>query len=337
MPLSEPLLMSCVGDKLPHMPEYNITRLNFKEQPIPGDRNAMAADVSITSFNPYPVSLDVPGLAFEILVPGCNPTDPTILIAAATTSRIVVRPQSAVLVDARGLIRDLPDSLTQLCPNSDSSPLDMIFKKYLGGEAATVFVRGQKQPAGDTPGWLVDILSSITVPVPFPGRSFDNLIRSFSLADVNFKMPDLSAEPDDPASNPQVSGTILVLAGLPAEMNFSLNVTKVRANADVFYKGDKLGELDLREWQNANSTQTPATEDHEAELRIQSRIEDAPLDVTDADVLTDVIQALIFGGREVMLSVKALVDVKVQTILGELLVKAVPAEGKIPVKRPSPF
>jgi hypothetical protein len=70
-------------------------------------------------------------------------------------------------------------------------------------------------------------------------------------------------------------------------------------------------------------------------LKIQSRINDAPLDVTDPDVLTDVIQALLFGGRQVILGVEALVDVRVETILGELVVKAVPAKGKIPVNRPS--
>ncbi|KAK4154135.1 hypothetical protein C8A00DRAFT_14719 [Chaetomidium leptoderma] len=320
------------GSTLPHMPEYNITRLNFRETPFPGESEAMAAEVTIKAFNEYPLSLDVPELGFEILVPGCNPADSSILVATATTSRVAVRPQAAVVVAAHGLITELPDSLTHLCPNSDSSPLDMLFKKYLDGEAATMLVRGQKQPTGETPDWLAELLSSITMPVPFPGRSFDNLIRSFSLADVNFKMPELGAEPGDPGYDPRVSGTILVLAGLPSEMNFSLNVTKVRANSDVFYRGDKLGELNLEEWQKANSTQIPATKDREATLKIQSRIIDAPLNVTDSDVLTDVVQALLFGGREVMLSVKALVDVKVQTILGELVVKAVPAEGKIPVK-----
>jgi len=320
------------------MPEYNITRLNFNEQPIPGQSNVMAAEVSITSFNAYPLSLDVPPLGFELLLPGCSPADASISVAVATTGPVAVRAHAAVVVNAQALIRGLPDTLTQLCPNSDSSPLDMLFKKYLNGETATVLVRGQKGPVDDTPEWLADILSSITVPVPFPGRSFENLIRSFSLLDVHFKLPDPTAEPDDPSSNPRVSGTILVLAGLPAEMNFSLNVTSVRSTADVFYKGDKLGELDLKEWQEANSTQIPATdEDQEATLKIQSRINDAPLNVTDADVFTEVIQALIFGGKEIMLSVQALVDVKVQTILGELVVKAVPAEGKIPVKRPSLF
>ncbi len=319
------------------MPEYNITRLDFREQPLPGESNAMAAEVSITSFNEYPISLDVPPLGFELLLPGCGPADPSISVALATAGPVAVRAHSAVVVDVHALIKGLPETLTQLCPNSDSSPLDILFKKYLNGETATVLVRGQKRPVDDTPEWLADILASITVPVPFPGRSFENLIRSFSLLDVHFKLPDPTAEPDDPASNPRVSGTILVLAGLPAEMNFSLNVTSVRSTADVFYKGDKLGELDLKEWQEANSTQIPATEDQESTLRIQSRINDAPLNVTDADVFTDVIQALLFGGKEIMLSVQALVDVKVQTILGELVVKAVPAEGKIPVKRPSLF
>src|SRR5690606_28555660 len=128
--------------------------------------------------------------------------------------------------------------------------------------------------------------------------SFDNLVRSFSLTDVYFKMPNPAADPNDPESEPRVSGTILVVAGLPSEMDFTLNVTNIRADADVFYKGDKLGELNLKEWQRANSTQIPATKDEEAKLKIQSRIKDVPLNVTDPDVLTDVIQALLFGGRE---------------------------------------
>ncbi|KAK4141274.1 RAVE protein 1 C terminal-domain-containing protein [Dichotomopilus funicola] len=318
------------GGKLPHMPKYNITRVNFKERPVPGARKGMGAEITVKAFNKYPISLDIPELGFEVLVPGCHPGGHPIVLANATTSQVAVRARSDVFVDANGLIKELPASLTQICPNSKSSPLDLLFKKYLHGKKATVLVRGRKGP--DTPEWIGDILSSITVPVPFPGRSFDNLIRSFSLTDVHFKMPDPGAEPDDPSSNPRVSGTILVVAGLPSEMNFALNVNNVRAHSDVFYKGKKLGELNLKKWQYANSTQTPAAHGKEAKLEIRSRIRDAPLEVTDPDVMTDVIQALLFGGKEVMLTVKALVDVKVQTILGKLAVKAIPAEGKIPVK-----
>ena len=297
----------------------------------------MAADVSIQAFNEYPVSLDIPQLGFEILVPGCGPNEPSIHVAAARTNPVAVRPRAEVVVQARGLIEELSDSLTQACPNTDSSPLDLFFEKYLGNETTTVLVRGQKQPGADTPRWLEEILSSITVPVPFPGRSFDNLIRSFSLNDVHFTLPDPMADPDGPDANPKVSGTILVLAKLPSEMNFSLDVKAVKATANVFYRGDKLGELILDKWQKAESTQIPADDDHEAGLEIQSRIEDAPLNVTDPDVLSDVIQALLFGGEKIILDVDALVDVKVQTVLGNLVVKSVPAEGKIPLKRPYLF
>ncbi|KAK4171767.1 hypothetical protein QBC36DRAFT_339338 [Triangularia setosa] len=326
------------GNDMPQLPAYNITRLNFREIPVPesslsqAEKWAMGVEVTIKAFNEYPISVEIPELGFEILVPGCGPTDPPIVVASAITHRTSVRSHSAVAVDADGLVDKLPEPLTRACPHSNSSPLDLLFEKFLGNETTTVLVRGQQKPGGDTPAWLADILSSITVPVPFPGRSFENMIRDFSLTDVHFKMPDAGAEPDDPDSNPRVSGTIQVLAGLPSEMNFSLNVTNVRANADVFYKKQKLGELHLKEWQQANSTQFPATDGGEAALKIQSRIVDAPLNVTDADVMTDVIAALLFGGRGVELDIAALVDVQVQTVLGDLVVKGVPAEGKIPVK-----
>lgn len=327
-------LLTFEANKLPKLPAYNITKISFEEEPVPGhDQTAMAAEVSITALNDFPISVDVPELGFEVLVPGCSPYDPYILVAAAVTRPVAVRPHSNVVVNAHGVVEELPDLLTRVCPNSDSSPLDLFFKKYLGGEAATVFVRGQKSPVSDTPDWLAEILSSITVPVPFPGRSFDNLIRSFSLTDVHFTLPDPFAEPDDPDADPKVSGTIVVLAAIPAEMNVSLNVTDVRANADVFYHKKKLGELDLSHWQKANSTQIAAGKDQEATLKIQSRIEDAPLNVTDGDVLTDVIQAMLFGDKEIILAIKALVDVRVQTVLGQLIIKDVPAEGKIPLKR----
>ncbi|KAM7200542.1 hypothetical protein V8F20_005273 [Naviculisporaceae sp. PSN 640] len=326
--------------KLPALPSYNITRLHFKEKPVPGgDEKAMGAEVSVTSFNQYPVSLDVPELGFEILVPGCSPHDPRILVAQAETSPMAVRPNEEVVVNANGTIRELPDALVTTCHGSASSPLDMFFKKYLNGEAATIFVRGQKPmrellptSVPNTPEWLADIISSITVPIAIPGRSSDNLIRNFSLTDVHFTLPDPLAEPGDPDSVPKVTGTIEVEAALPPELNFSLDVNKVRANADVFYGGSKLGKLDLSVWQDASSKQFPGKDGKESILQIRSRIEDAPLNVTDPDVLTDVIQALLFGNKEVMLSVKAQVDVKVHTILGQLVVKGVPAEGTIPIK-----
>jgi hypothetical protein len=327
-------LMIFTANKLPEVPAYNITKLNFEEVDIPGAaKKAMAADVSLKAFNKYPVQLDIPQLAFEILVPNCAVSDPYILIADATTEPVAIRPQTDVVVNARGLVRELPESLTRICPNSDSSPLDQLLRQYVKGEAATVFVRGKK--GGDTPDWLGEILSSVTVPIPFPGHSFDGFVRQFALNDVHFTLPDPFAEPGDPDANPKISANIVVTAALPAEMNFDVNVTKVRATSDVFYKHKKLGELNLKEWQPANSTKIEAKKgEQEAMLKIQAKITDAPLNVTDEDVFTEVVQALLFGGKEVNLKIEALVDVQIKTVLGALRLKDIPATGKVPVKRP---
>ncbi|ORY64001.1 uncharacterized protein BCR38DRAFT_342489 [Pseudomassariella vexata] len=318
--------------KVPAMPQYNITRLNVEDVPAPGNKKSMVADVSLAAYNEYPVQLDVPELAFEILVPGCDADDPYIIVADAVTSEVLVKPRAEVEVDVHGLVRELPDSLTHACPNSRSSPLDLLLEQYMHGEPATLFVRGSSQPDGSTPRWIADILSSVTLPVPFPGRSLDGLIRNFSLTDVQFTLPDPFASPEDPEATPKVSGNILVTAGLPREMNFAINVTKVRAFADVFYKSQKFGELNLRKWQHANSTRVEANKGQEASLKIESRINDAPLNVTDGDVFSDVVQTLLFGGKPVRLDIKASVDVKVETALGQLVLKDVPAEGTIPVK-----
>jgi hypothetical protein len=45
-------------------------------------------------------------------------------------------------------------------------------------------------------------------------------------------------------------------------------------------------------------------------LESTSKIEDVPLNITDDDVFTDVLSALMFGGKTVMLKIEALVDVQ---------------------------
>jgi hypothetical protein len=304
------------------MPQYNITRLNFREVQIPSAGRGMAADVSLSVTNDYPISLEIPALGFDILVPNCASDEPYILLADAITDSVVVHPYSNVKVDVGGIVRQLPDTLTTTCPNSDSSPLDLLLGGYIHGQDTTVFVRGSNAPAGDTPEWITKIMSSVTVPVPCPGHTFDNLVQNFSLTDVHFGLPDPFAEPGTPESNPSISGNIEVLAGLPKEMNFGINVSRVRADADVFYKGKKLGVLELKKWQAANSTKT--TEDGITSIKIVSQIRDAPLNITDEDVFDDVVQALFFGERSIILKVKALVDVEVGTVLGEFIIRDVP-------------
>jgi hypothetical protein len=304
------------------MPKYNIIRLNFREVQIPSGNRGMAADVSLSVTNDYPISLEIPPLGFDILVPNCASNEPYILLADAITDKVVVEPHSDVKVDVGGIIRQLPETLTTTCPNSDSSPLDLLLGDYIHGQDTTIFVRGSNAPAGDTPDWITKLISSVTVPVPFPGHTFNNLIRNFSLTDVHFGLPDPFAEPDTPESNPTISGNIEVLAGVPKEMNFGINVSRVRADADVFYKGKKLGVLELKKWQAARSTRTIDVDI--PSIKIVSQIRDAPLNITDEDVFNDVVEALIFLGRPVILKIKALVDVEVGTVLGEFIIRGVP-------------
>ncbi len=316
------------------MPKFNITKLNFHEINRPNVERGMAADVSLDLTNDYPVEFDVPPLGFDILVPNCLPEEPYIQLADATTEVIHVEPKKDVKVQVGGFIRELPRNFLATCPQTEKSPLDTLLGDYIRGDETTVFVRGSSAPPSDgTPDWVTDLVKSVTVPVPFPGKTVGSLIRNFSLADVHFSLPDPFAKPGAPEASPRISAIVKALVGLPKEMNFPIDVGRVRADADVYYHKKKLGRLDLKKWQKANSTRIEAHGDVEAGLAVDSVVKNAPLEVTDNDVFSDVVQDLVFGGKKVVLGIKAEVDVETETALGKFVVRDIPAEGKVFVKR----
>lgn len=329
--ISQSLLFA--GGDIPTMPEYNIHSLNFEEVQLPDLTRGIRANVSISANNPYPLDFVVPPLGFAIMVDNCASSDPYIQLADATFDELHIEPKRTLDIDASAFIRHLPEAFTKACPNSHESPMDSLLSSYIHGEDTTVYVRGSDSPSLDTPRWLTDIISDITVPVPFPGHSFGHLIKNFSLADVNFGLPDPFAEPNTPEAQPHISANVKVLVALPEEMNFDIDVNFISADADVYYHGDKLGRLDLSKWQPANSTRIDSEKDQGPTLAVQSSIEDAPLYITDDDVFTDVLEALMFGGKGVNLAIKADVNVKLVTALGEFAVRKIPAEGVVPVKR----
>lgn len=317
------------------MPKYNITKLNFLEVPLDtSGRRGMSAEVSLSLVNSYPITLDIPPLTFDVMVSGCDEDDDYIRLADAVTGVIHVAPHSDIDVEVGGIVRDLPKPLLQTCTNTKSSPLDILLGNYIHGNETTVYVRGSSSSDGETPEWISSIISSITVPVPFPGKTFDNVIKNFSLTDTKFKMPNPFAEPGSSGSNPEISSTIVVTAGLPQDMNFSMNVTGVKATANIYYKETRfLGVLNLTKWQLAESERLEGLPGEAAALRIKAQIRNAPIDIKDNDVFTDVLSELFFGSKDVELRVDALVDVLVTTVLGDLTIKGMPAGGKIPVKR----
>jgi hypothetical protein len=325
--------MTFANDDIPTMPQYKIKKLNFREVDIPSG-TGMAADVALIVKNKYPVDFTIPPLGFGILVDNCRKDEPYIMIADALTHDIHIHPQEDVELNVTGNVRQLPDSFIQACPGSRESPLDTIVGKYMSGKDTTVYVQGSESPSEDTPDWVTNLMKDITVPVSLPGRSFGSLIKNFTLDDTHFGLPDPFADPSKPESNPRISANIKAIVALPEEMNFNISVGRVRADADVFYKGKKLGILDLHKWQQANSTRLAAeSEDDGPSLLVQSSINDAPLNITDDDVFTDVVQALLFGSKSVFLSIKALVDVETETALGAFAIRKIPAEGQVPVKR----
>ncbi|GAO14233.1 hypothetical protein UVI_02001340 [Ustilaginoidea virens] len=315
------------------MPEYTINNLVFHDVPVgDGGQMGVGANVSVTAYNRLPVGLTVPSLGFEVLVANCDASQPNIRVASAVSSTIEIHPRSNVTVEAQGTIRELPASLTKACPSSELSPLDNLMKRYLNGQDAEVFVHGKASGSGGLPDWIGSLIESITVPIQFPGRSLDGFLREFALEDVDFKLPSPFADPGRPDSKPRVSGTVRVLAAIPADLNINVSVSSLRASGDLVFRGSKFGELRVDEWQKATSSIVHKPGNEEDFLSVTSRIRDAPIDILDSDTFSEILQELLLGGKDIMLDVRANVDVKVSTVLGDVVIRGVPATGKVPVK-----
>lgn len=319
------------GDKLPSVPRYNITRLNLREQ-RPGHKG-MGADVSIMVTNDFPVQLTIPPVAVDVLVDGCLESDQHIMVGTAETASLYVQPKTDVEVNVTGRVDTLPEALTETCPGSHKSPLDALLGDYMHGQDAKLYVSCCSFPDPETPAWAHDLLKDITVPVPLPSHEMGKLIKNFSFADVHFSLPDPFAEPGTPEAAPKISAVVKVEINIPNQMNFPLDVNRVKADADIFYHGKLLGTLDLKKWQEANSTRIDAHGSDGPSLMVQSDIQKAPINIKDDDLFSEVVQALIFGNKGVTMKVKAAVSVKVDTPMGGFAVREIPAEGIVPVKR----
>ena len=312
------------GKDLPALPEFNMTRAIAYD----GQDGSVGIDVCINALFDFPLTFTVPPLGFEVLVPNCLPGEPYISVASATTGEIQLLPRSYTTVEAYGFFKHLPNELVTACPGQKSSPLDILLLNYIHGQPTTVHVRGANTPSPDTPAWVADLLKSITIPLPITGHSLGNLVKNFTMKDVHLSLPNPMADPDTPEAQPKISALVETLIKVPEQMNFQVDVPHVRAEADILYRGKKLGFLNLHKWRDSNSTLL----DDDHALSVDFRMKDVPVQVTDDDTLADVISDMLFGKGPVQLTIVATVDAQVSTRLGRFVLRKIPADGSFAVK-----
>jgi len=303
----------------PPMPKPELKSLHVEELKRDGQSSGIKALAKLTVKNDYPVRLDVPPMSFDVLLPDCG--NNYLLFATTTSEKIEIVPKRNITVKATGLMTQLPTDLTTTCPGSSKSPLDTFVASYMRGKDTIVYIRGGKQTP-ETPEWIGKLLQDTIVPVPLPVRPFDNMVKNFSMTNVHFSLP------NSPEGRPVISATVGVLVGLPRDMNFDIDVARVRADGAIYYEGEEMGKLDLHDWQKSRSHKS------HGDLLVESEVVNAPLEITNEDVFAKVIQKMVFQHKGVVLSMKAIVDVDATTALGSFVISGIPSKGSIWVDPP---
>lgn len=313
-------LQTIVLDKVPDTPQPELTSLKVAElHGSKGQPGGIKAWAKLTVKNDYPIRLDIPPTTFDVLLPDCGKD--YLHLATTTNEEIQIVPRRNITVAAEGLMTQLPTSLTTACPGTGKSPLDVFVANYMRGHDATVYIRGGKQ-GPETPEWIGKFLKDTIVPVPLPVKPFDNVIKNFSMENVHFSLP------ESPTGQPVISATVGVLVGLPKDMNFDIDVNRVRADGAISYEGEEMGKLDLSDWQKARSTKV------DGGLLVKSEVVNAPLKITNEDVFAKVIQQMVIKHKGVTMSMNAVVDVDTTTALGSFVVSGIPSKGELFVDPP---
>ncbi|DAA74607.1 TPA_exp: Uncharacterized protein A8136_3145 [Trichophyton benhamiae CBS 112371] len=316
------------------LPDFNITNLDIHESSGPGKSKAVVADVAVAISNRYPIHLQLPPVEFDIFVPSCTPDEAYIMVANATTDSVNIEPRKPITISMHGFAPKVPQKLISSCPGTTASPLDLLISKYIRGLVTTIYVRGGSMVSPTVPQWLQELLNSVTVPFPFTSPGFSRLIKRFSMKNVQFYLPDPFSKPNTPESMPKVSALVQAVVGLPSHLNVPVNISRVRTNADVFYHDHKLGIINIKEWQNARVQRAVDDADGNPIMVVEFDIQKAPLQVTDEDLLSEVLQKMLFERQGIPLRVDAHVDAELQSALGEFIVRDIPCGGNIIVQPP---
>jgi hypothetical protein len=312
----------------PSLPEFTINGLDVVDQP--GEGTLMKANVEIV--NPYPVTLEIPGLAWRIHVPGCSPTE-LIRLGNADTAPLSIRSGQNISVDISSLISSLPDELLDPCANGTPSPLEVLFQAIIDPKQnTTVFISGGHQPA-PLPKWLPGLLSGLRLPVPVPHveTNTSDLISSIHISEMKVSLPPPWAPPGSPNSQPKISGLIEAVILPPKEAaKVGINVTAVKADIYLFDKGKKFARVVVPQW-------SPATTIRKKKLHILARVAEVPVDVLDPVVFQQVMWKVLNGDEVVKIGVDGTVDGKVKVLVGEFAVRGIPVNGIVDVTGLSPY
>jgi hypothetical protein len=283
--------------------------------------------VSAEVVNTYPVTLDIPALAWKVLVPGCTPAN-RIRLTDTNTGALSIRPGKNITIDISSTISSLPPVLLDPCTGGTPSPLEVLFQALLDSKQNTnIFISGSHQTS-PLPKWLPDILSSLTIPIPLPhlDANTSELISAIHCSEMKFTFPSPWAPPGTPDALPKVSGLIEAVIRPPkGTEDVSINVTAVRADVYLFDKGAKFGRIVVPEWSPATTLRTTL-------IHVKARVAEVPIEVLDPIVFQRVMTRVLRGGGTVEIGVEGTVDSQVSVLVGEFPVRGIPVKGVVEVQ-----
>ena len=264
--------------------------------------------------------INIPGSTWRLLAKGCKKDEKRNTGTLKIDSFLLSEMNSTLTVSST---LDIADSdiqkFSSKCKNEKFSALDKFVEDLRYNDRVVFDLRGKSLPGFSDE--VSQAFRKISIPIDIPLNLTEktaNLVKNVTMTDLHFRLQDLQT--------PIVSGILNVWADLQGLEIDDTGVNALKGNANLKYQGDKFGQIVIGNWRNATTT-IFHPETGKTLAFISSELKDMVIDITDSSVFNSLImQAMQDGQSEIFID--ALVDLKMQSPVGNFVIQDIPGSGK---------
>ncbi|OWB54832.1 hypothetical protein B5S28_g689 [[Candida] boidinii] len=227
------------------------------------------------------------------------------------------------------------NKLSKTCEsNNNDTVLDNFINDIKDNGVVNFNIQGESID-GSYGEFFNNLINKIDIPVNYKIDKLnviinDKILKNVTMEDINFDFNN-----DDGSGMPMINGALKIFIRLPYFITLDLvKVDDLKGFANLTYTGEKFSDISINNWQNATTTliSKDDNDDFYNLILIESKLEKMTLNITDLDLFQIIVgQVLTIGS--VPIDINALIDILVDSILGNIELDGIPGSGSTTISR----
>lgn len=227
------------------------------------------------------------------------------------------------------------NKLSKTCEsNNNDTVLDNFINDIKDNGVVNFNIQGESID-GSYGEFFNNLINKIDIPVNYKIDKLNDIINDKILKNVTMEDINFDFNNDDGSGMPMINGALKIFIRLPYFITLDLvKVDDLKGFANLTYTGEKFSDILINNWQNATTTliSKDDNDDFYNLILIESKLEKMTLNITDLDLFQIIVGKVLTIGS-VPIDINALIDILVDSILGNIELDGIPGSGSTTISR----